>query len=319
MSSQASRDVPVFGPVPSRRLGRSLGINNIPFKHCSYSCIYCQLGRTATRETVRKAYYRPEEMLRAVQSKLERLASTGETTDFLTFVADGEPTLDANLLREVELLKTTGTKVAVITNASLITREPVTEALLRADRVSVKVDAVDEPVWRSVNRPAAGLELGSILDGIHKFSRVYEGVLTTETMLVRGIDDDVEHLGSIADFLATVQPARAFISVPTRPPAEGRVRPPGGEGLLRALAIFRGRGIDTRALGNEDTRPFTSTGDPAEDLLAITAVHPMNEQQVGRFLAGAGASRAMVNDLVDQGRLQRLDYGGATYYRKTAE
>ncbi|MFO7742846.1 MAG: radical SAM protein, partial [Anaerolineae bacterium] len=130
-----------FGPVPSRRLGRSLGINNIPPKICTYSCAYCQLGRTIKMEVERRPFYEPEDILRHVQDKVEKSEGAGEAIDYLTFVPDGEPTLDANLGHEIELLQPLGIKIAVISNASLVWREDVREELGQADWVSLKVDA----------------------------------------------------------------------------------------------------------------------------------------------------------------------------------
>ncbi|MCK4471545.1 MAG: radical SAM protein, partial [Anaerolineae bacterium] len=114
-----------FGPVPSRRLGRSLGINNIPPKICTYSCVYCQLGRTIKMQIKRHAFYEPEKVLQDVHDKVEKVRETGERIDYLTFVPDGEPTLDVNLGREIELLRPLGIKIAVISNGSLIGREDV--------------------------------------------------------------------------------------------------------------------------------------------------------------------------------------------------
>ena len=114
-----------FGPVPSRRLGRSLGINNIPPKICTYSCVYCQLGRTIKMQADRRAFYEPEKVFQDVKNKVEKAKGKGETIDYLTFVPDGEPTLDINLGREIELLRPLGIKVAVISNSSLIWREDV--------------------------------------------------------------------------------------------------------------------------------------------------------------------------------------------------
>ena len=129
-----------FGPVPSRRLGRSLGINNIPPKVCSYSCAYCQVGRTTQMEVERRPFYRPEEILDEVREKVENSWEQGKAIDYLTFVPDGEPTLDINLGREIEILKPLGIKVAVISNASLIWNEGVREVLSKADWVSLKVE-----------------------------------------------------------------------------------------------------------------------------------------------------------------------------------
>ncbi|MBC7260626.1 MAG: radical SAM protein, partial [Chloroflexi bacterium] len=124
-----------FGPVPSRRLGRSLGINNIPPKICTYSCVYCQLGRTLNMQIRRQSFYAPDEILWDVRSKVEHVREAGESIDYLTFVPDGEPTLDLHLGRAIELLRSLGIKIAVISNASLIWQEDVREDLMKADWV----------------------------------------------------------------------------------------------------------------------------------------------------------------------------------------
>jgi wyosine [tRNA(Phe)-imidazoG37] synthetase (radical SAM superfamily) len=178
-----------FGPVPSRRLGRSLGINNIPPKICTYACVYCQLGRTIKMRVERNAFYEPEEILQDVRDKVEKARGAGEAIDYLTFVPDGEPTLDLNLGRAIDLLKPLGIKIAVITNSSLMWHEDSREALMQADWVSLKVDAVREDIWRRVDRPHGTLQLASIQDGILGFAKTYTGHLVTETMLVEGIND----------------------------------------------------------------------------------------------------------------------------------
>ena len=132
-------DLIIFGPVPSRRLGRSLGINNIPFKNCSYSCIYCQLGPTRNLCHTRGSFYKPEEIRAAVLAKMEQVNNYSEKIDYLTFVADGEPTLDINLGKTIALLKKTGLKIAVISNASLIGNSAVQDDLRDADWVSLKI------------------------------------------------------------------------------------------------------------------------------------------------------------------------------------
>ena len=128
----------VFGPVPSRRLGRSIGINNIPPKICSYSCIYCQIGRSQQMLINRKEFFTPLEILDKVNKKIQETENHGMAVDYLTFVSDGEPTLDINLGQEIELIKSTGVKIAVISNASLIWREKVQQDLSKADLVSLK-------------------------------------------------------------------------------------------------------------------------------------------------------------------------------------
>jgi wyosine [tRNA(Phe)-imidazoG37] synthetase (radical SAM superfamily) len=209
-----------FGPVPSRRLGRSLGINNIPPKVCTFACVYCQLGRTIKMQAARRAFYEPEQVLRDVHDKVEKASEAGEAIDYLTFVPDGEPTLDIHLGREIELLRPLGIKIAVISNASLIGREDVRESLLEADWVSLKMDSTQEEIWRKIDRPYGALRLAPILDGALEFAHAFKGKLVTETMLVKGINDDDDQIRDVAGFLARLEPATAYLAIPTRPPAE---------------------------------------------------------------------------------------------------
>lgn len=227
-----------FGPVPSRRLGQSLGINNIPPKFCSYSCVYCQLGYTFPLEVDRRAFYQPEEILKNVEDNIQKVRDAGESIDYLTFVPDGEPTLDINLGREIELLRPLSIRIAVITNASLIWRPDVREDLMKADWVSLKVDSVNEKVWHRINRPHGYLQLNMILSGMLEFARAYKGDLMTETMLVMGVNDSDDSLKETADFMAKLGPAKAYISIPTRPPAEKWIKSPDEEAINRAYQIF---------------------------------------------------------------------------------
>ena len=305
-----------FGPVPSRRLGRSLGINNIPPKVCTYSCVYCQLGRTIKMRVERRAFYEPEEILKAVQEKVNKAKAAGESIDYLTFVPDGEPTLDIHLGREIELLRPLGIPIAVITNASLIWREDMRRALMKADWVSLKVDSSREDVWRRINRPHRTLQLASILDGMLEFAKAYRGELATETMLVEGVNDSDDHLREVADFLARLRPAKAYLSIPTRPPAEEWVRPPGEEAFNRAYQILSERLDHVEYLMGYEGNAFAFTGNAEKDLLSITAVHPMREEAVRDFLARAKADWFIVNNLIYQGQLIEMEYEGKRFYMR---
>jgi wyosine [tRNA(Phe)-imidazoG37] synthetase (radical SAM superfamily) len=305
-----------FGPVPSRRLGRSLGINNIPPKVCTYSCVYCQLGRTIEMQVARRLFYEPSEILEAVQNKVRKAKTAAESVDYLTFVPDGEPTLDANLGREIELLRPLGIKIAVITNSSLIYLLGVRQDLMKADWVSLKLDATREEIWRRLDRPYRKLHLAAILNGMLGFAKAYPGELVTETMLVHGINDDDEHLKEVGDFLAQLKPARAYLSIPTRPPAEAWVRPPGEEVINRAYQILSKRLDQVEYLIGYEGNAFASTGDVEEDLLSITAVHPMRAEAVGDFLTRAGADWSIVHRLVDGGQLIETGYDGQRFYMR---
>mgnify|MGYP000879229868 FL=1 len=215
-----------FGPVPSRRLGKSLGINNIiPPKTCSYNCIYCQVGKTIRKSSEREDFYEPEFIYENVTRHLET-AGKNNLPDYLTFVSNGEPTLDKNLGKSVRLLKSTGIPVAVISNASTLYNNSVKEDLGQADWVSLKMDAGDIITWYLVNRPVKGLNFCRMLTEIMNFSSAYSGRLFTETMMVRGFNDSAENVTAMAGMINELKPENAYLSVPTRPPAEKFLKPP---------------------------------------------------------------------------------------------
>ena len=305
-----------FGPVPSRRLGHSLGINNIPPKICTYSCVYCQLGRTKKMQAERRMFYNPQKILRDVQDKVKKVKETGDPIDYLTFVPDGEPTLDINLAYEIDLLKSLGIKIAVITNGSLIWREDVREALMKTDWVSLKIDSVQEEFWRRINRPYGTLQLSSIQQGMFEFARTYRGELVTETMLVRTVNDSEDGLSKIADLLARLRPDRAYLSIPTRPPAEEWAQPPPEEIINQAYHILHKRIDQVEYLIGYEGNDFAFTGKVEEDLLSITAVHPMREEAVSDFLARAGADWSVIHRLIDRGQLIETKYKGRKFYMR---
>ena len=306
----------VFGPVPSRRLGSSLGINNIPAKTCSYNCVYCQLGRTLRMEVERTSFYEPREIFQEADAKVEKTLKMGHEIDYLTFVADGEPTLDLNLGREIEMLRPLGFAIAVITNGSLISREDVREELAKADWISLKVDSTTEEIWRRMNRPQPTLQLPTILEGMLEFALSFQGKLVTETMLVRGLNDKSDQFQEVAMFLEQLQPVKAYLSVPTRPPAERWVEPPHEAVLNQAYQIFSEHLDRVECLTGHETTDFSFTGDPAEDILSITAVHPMRHEALEKVLQQRGADFSMVDRLLDQGKLLKLDYRGKTFYTR---
>lgn len=307
-----------FGPVPSRRLGRSLGVNNIPSKVCSYSCVYCQLGRTLKKQVKRCAFYSPEDVLKDVKEKLEKVTRGGGLVDYLAFVPDGEPTLDVNLGDEIKMLKPLGVKIAVITNASLIYKEDVREDLYGSDLVSLKVDAVNEDVWHNINRPHGHLKLPEILEGLIEFSKTYSGWLVTETMLVDGVNDGEKEIKDVSNFLKWLNPYKAYIAAPTRPPAEQWVKPASGQALNVAYQAFienLGEGNVEYLTGYEGL-DFAFTGNVEEDLLDIMSVHPMRADAVDEYLRKAGVDWNLVNKLMREQRIIELNYGGHKFYMK---
>ncbi|GAB6194475.1 radical SAM protein [Desulfocastanea catecholica] len=303
-----------FGPVPSRRLGRSLGINNIPPKVCSYSCIYCQVGRTDRKQISRQTFYDPATILEEVKQKIEKAGTVGEAIDFLSFVPDGEPTLDENLGRTIDLLKPLGVPIAVISNSSLIWQKNVRNDLAGADWVSLKIDTVSNDTWKRLNRPHGDLDLPEILQAILRFHAEFAGELVSETMLVHGVNDRSRDIEDVAEYLARLQPAKAYLSVPTRPPAKRGVHPPTETVLNMAYQVIGKHVEKVQCLFGYEGNDFSFTGNVEDDLLNIVAVHPMQEEAVEVFLTKAGADWALIDTLIGQGRLLAVVHEGKKFY-----
>lgn len=305
-----------FGPVPSRRLGRSLGINNVPPKSCSYSCLYCQVGRTLGTKVVPQVFYRPEEILDSVQSQLQKVRDIHEPVDYLTFVPDGEPGLDINLGKSIELLRPLGIPIAIISNASLLWREDVRSATSQADWVSVKVDSVEETVWKRLNRPHEALQLADILEGIRRFSREFTGDLVTETMLIEGVNDSNDHVARTAEFIHEIGVAKAYLAIPTRPPAEPGIHGPDEDAVNNAYQQLASRVPQVEYIIGYEGDAFTFTGDIRHDLLSITAVHPMRESAVRSLLNKAQAGWEVIDNLLNEGILVETEFQGERYYMR---
>lgn len=305
-----------FGPVPSRRLGKSLGINNIPPKICTYSCVYCQLGRTRNMQVERKEFYKPEEIQHAVEKKIKESGKRKEPIDYLTFVPDGEPTLDINLGKEIELLKPLGTKIAIITNSSLIWDKAVRDDLSRADWVSVKIDAISQNIWHKIDRPHGSLKLQEILEGISEFTYSFSGYIVTETMLIQDINDNSSELEKIADFISNLDIKKSYLSIPTRPPAEKWVKPATEYKINRAYQIFKEKGIDVEYLIGYEGNSFAYTGNVEEDLLSITSVHPMKEEAIIEFLKKADSNWDIIKKLLKEKKFVEIKYRDNKFYMR---
>ena len=305
----------IFGPVPSRRLGKSLGINNVRPKTCSYSCVYCQLGITEKMQLKREEFYTVQELQSELEETLKNLNQRKEDLDYITFVADGEPTLDKNLGESLKMIKEmTGVKTAVISNASLIARKEVREELKNADWVSLKCDAFSEEVWHKVDRPHGKLDLSKIQEGMKEFSKEYEGKFLTETMLVKGINDTKEELNKIADFISELNTDSSYVAIPTRPPAEEEVEGSSPEKINRAVQIFKEKDIKTEYLIGYEGNEFSSTGNLREDLLNITSVHPLKEEAVEELIRKCDSDWNEVEKLIEEEKIVRTKFKDENYY-----
>jgi wyosine [tRNA(Phe)-imidazoG37] synthetase (radical SAM superfamily) len=304
----------VFGPIPSRRLGKSLGINNIPPKNCSYACVYCQLGRTNSMTIKRQSFYKPETIYSEVREKLDGLKKQGEIPDYLTFVPDGEPTLELNLEKEISLVKEFGIKVAVITNSSLIYMNEVREALYRADWVSLKVDAVSEDIWQKIDRPHRGLNLNEISKGIKEFSKNYRGQLVTETMVVSQINDDPKEMSKTAEYILGLNPKKAYILVPTRPPSEKNIKKPSEDKIFDIWNIYTSIGLDAEIIASYEGNAFSAAGSLRESILDIISVHPMREDAIMTLIEKEKGDKKILKELVFEGLASELIYDNQKFY-----
>ena len=303
-----------FGPVPSRRLGRSLGINNIPPKSCSYSCLYCQVGATHGQLIEPREFYAPEDIYQEVSEQLRKAHSSDEPIDYLTFVPDGEPTLDINLGKAIDLLRPLNIPIAVISNASLLWHKDVRAAIGKADWVSVKVDSVIEGVWKQINRPHEALCLDDILNGIRQFASEFKGALVAETMLLQGINDHQDSVTSVAEFLHELGIAKSYLSIPTRPTAETGIRAPDEIAVNHAYQVLASSLPHVEYLIGYEGDAFAFTGDVQHDLLSITAVHPMRESAIRDLLGRAKADWSLVEKMIVEGKLKEVNYLGKRYF-----
>jgi len=303
-----------FGPIPSRRLGKSLGINNIPSqKVCTYSCIYCQVGLTKKYRFERQTFYEPSVIYDSVQNHLEKLAER-DKPDYLTFVANGEPTLDMNLGKSIKLLKSLNIPVAVITNASLLNNPRVRADLRLADWVSVKIDSGNKSAWKKINRPISKIDFKSYSKGLLRFSEEYTGKLVSETMLVKGINDAEEIVNQTAELVSKINPSIAYISIPTRPPALSSVFPPDANIINLAYQIFSEKDINTELILGFEGTDTGYTGNALEDIVNICTVHPIREDTMQELLLKNHADPTILESLLHNDYIQRVVYKSNIFY-----
>jgi wyosine [tRNA(Phe)-imidazoG37] synthetase (radical SAM superfamily) len=302
----------VYGPVPSRRLGRSLGVNPIPFKTCNHSCVYCQLGRTFHRTNERWDFFFREDIVREIRHSVTVLAARA---DCVTFMGEGEPTLCRSLGYLIQRTKdSVDLPVAVITNGSLLSRSDVRRELLKADLVLPSLDAADQKTYQRINRPHARLEINEIIEGLVRFRESFPGKLWIEVMLVRGINDAEAVLSGLREALQQIRPDRIHVNVPFRAPAERWVRPPDSKGLALARSLL----TDAVFIDSPESGPFTTAGfdSPLDAILMIVRRHPMRKQQIAETLpdlSGAEVAAAL-RQLKKERRVQAITYGKETYY-----
>lgn len=300
----------VYGPVPSRRLGLSLGVSPIPNKTCNYSCVYCQLGRTSKMLSARSLFYPVEEILAEIKTILE----TPTEFDVITIVGEGEPTLYLGLGKLIDELKILTSKpIAVITNGALLADDQVKSELMQADIVLPSLDATDEIQFKRINRPHKQIDYSRVLQGLIDFSMVYGGELWLEIMLIKGMNDDEASMERFSEILKRIHYKKLYINSPIRPPAEENVYEADEKQLERAVALLNGISIDRlSSIGFH-----SEIEDDFEALLSIIQRHPMNQFEILDFLKSRSCIKPdeVIGRLNASERVEYVYYKGYNTYR----
>jgi wyosine [tRNA(Phe)-imidazoG37] synthetase (radical SAM superfamily) len=307
----------VFGPVPSRRLGQSLGIDPVPLKTCNWNCVYCQLGRSIPLANERREYFPREDIIVEVEQALAS-HEPGEI-DWVTFVGSGETTLHASigwLIRQVKSL--THLPVAVITNGSLLYLPEMRLELSPADAVLPSLDAGNLKLYRKINRSHPEVSFKRLIEGLVAFRKEYQGKLWVEVMLVRALNDTEAALSEIAAALKSIQPDEVHILQPTRPPVETWVHTPDEEGLLRARAILGDIArVIHPAIGSFDLSGAESLVDA---VVGIITRHPMREDELIETLKhfSPGEVTVTLAELEKSGKAQVVERLGIRFWTASA-
>jgi wyosine [tRNA(Phe)-imidazoG37] synthetase (radical SAM superfamily) len=293
----------IFGPVPSRRLGRSLGIDLIPFKTCTFDCIYCDLGRTTRTTLSRQSYVSPNKILGELELYLSVLE---KKPDYITLSGSGEPTLNSSIREIIRRIKQiTSTPVAVLTNSSLLSLDEVRRNLSEADVVLPSLDAITPALFEYMNRPHAFLSIEGIISGLIQFRKQYRGQIWLEILFCRGVNDGKEEIEKLKEVIERIEPDRIQLNTPVRPPAEDFVFPL----TLAQLEEIRERLGEKAEIISEFTAPLGEELNSVKEteILNLIKRRPCTTEDISKALG------LRVNELVKH--LDRLTKVGAIRYR----
>jgi len=309
--SGSSGQQAVFGPVPSRRLGLSLGVDLVYPKTCPLDCIYCELGRTTAHTAQRGLFRDADEVLAQVE---KRLAEMETPPDFVTLAGSGEPTLHLDLGRIIaELKRISPCRVAVLTNGVLLADPQVRRDLALADVVIPSLDAVTQEIFECINRPAPGIIIEDVIAGLKAFAKGFGGRLWLEVLLAAGINDSPEHLAALATTARDIGPELVQLNTVIRPPAVAGV---GALSLERLEEIAAGFGLPCTVTAPPRAAAAGDRGDLERQVCEMTRRRPCTISDVAA-MAGVEPGRAerLLHELARQGRVRAENFGGETFYR----
>ncbi len=307
----------VYGPVPSRRLGLSLGVDLVPHKVCCHDCLYCQVAPTTALRAVRRRFAPPGEVLRQVAEALRR----GPAPEVITLAGSGEPTLHVDLGEIADgLRRVAAAPLVLLTNGALLWDPAVRSAAARFDRVFPSLDAPDEETYRRLNRPAPGLTLARHLQGLSAFCAAYRGELRLEVMLVAGVNDSPPALAALAEHVARLGIRAVDLNTVVRPPAHGCGQL-SAEDLQAARRVFsrvcEARVVAPHAPGDAPAAPggASEAPDDAGRLLQLLARRPCTLADIcGALGLPPAAARSLCEAAVREGKLRPTVRGADVYY-----
>lgn len=303
----------VFGPVFSDRFGLSLIINNLAHEYCPYSCIYCRVGDRISNKVARSVFYAPEEIYSDVQDLVIKSREAGHKIDYFVFFPDGEPMLDINIGKTIDLLKLFGSKIAVKTNGSLLFRQDVIDDLKKADYVSLKIDTLNEEIWQKINHPNCSLKFKDIFSAITKFAGSYDGLLVTETMLVGRLNTNDQDIKKMAAFLMKLNPYRAYLSIPSVKLSNDSVRS-SNEATINRIYQIMSKVLKSVEFLIEYKDDVTNNNMVEQELLTMITPRPMSKNAIESILGKTGTDWNFINQLIFEDKLSEIEYDGNKFY-----
>ncbi|MBD3191966.1 MAG: radical SAM protein [Candidatus Heimdallarchaeota archaeon] len=301
----------LYGPVPSRRLGRSLGVSPIPPKTCNYSCVYCQVGRTTHYTNIRQDFFPKEAILAEIKRALKK---TEDAIDYLTFVGEGEPTLCKSLGYLIQSTKEfSAIPLAVITNGALLYESTLREELLPVDVVLPTLDTADPRKFKKINRPIKGLTLEKIIDGMRAFREIFQGKIWMEVILVKGLNDGLEDANQLKILLDTLNCDRIYVNVPIRPPAESWVKIPEKSRIIKICQILEAENI--AYYESSEGFHLDKAKEIEEEILRTTTRHPLREDQIQTMLdLPPEECKQLLEKMVAEGKIRLVTYNDRNFW-----
>jgi wyosine [tRNA(Phe)-imidazoG37] synthetase (radical SAM superfamily) len=305
----------LYGPVSSRRLGRSLGVDIVPYKVCSYDCVYCQLGRTTNLTSQPQALVSAKEVV----DEIERWLRNGGQADYITFAGSGEPTLNTELGEMIRLTRQlTSMPIAVLTNGSLLAYPEVREAVLSADLILPSLDAGREETFRSVNRPAEGMSFRDMAEGLVWTAQEARGEIWLEVMLVRGYNDSEDELRAIREIVRRIVPERVQINTVDRPSASEEVEAVTPETLHVAREILGHNAEIIAECGTQKGAAVTHSPSKVV-VLDLLSRRPCTIQGIAQSMnLHINEASKVVRDLLLEQKIESVCSGGKLFYRRPA-